>query len=283
MAKTGLVLEGGSFRGIFTAGVLDCLIENSISFPYVIGVSAGSGNAVNYIAGQKGRTQKVIMHENAEPYFGVEQMLKSKKLLDLDKMLFDYAYDQIPFDFNAFFASETESEFVVANCESGRAEYLTSGNDPDRLLNLCKASCSVPVISQPVEIDGSFYLDGSIIDSVPVKRAMKKGCEKAVVVLTRMDTEMPTDYSKMKLIINLCYKNRFPKVAEAMINRKSAYDKQMKTLAALEKDGRVFIIRPEMPSISHFEGDADKMNEFYRHGHAIMEKKLAELEEFLNT
>ena len=225
MAKTGLVLEGGSFRGIFTAGVLDCLLDNGISFPYVIGVSAGSGNAVNFIAGQRGRTQKVIMHENADPYFGLEQMMKSKKLLDLDKMLFDYAYDQIPLDFDAFFKSGTESEYVVANCETGLAEYLSPDGTHDRLLNLCKASCSVPVISQPVEIDGSYYLDGSIIDSIPYRRAMKKGCEKVVAVLTRMDEESPTDYSKMKLILNLCYKNRFPKVAEVMINRKNAYDK----------------------------------------------------------
>lgn len=283
MAKTGLVLEGGSFRGIFTAGVLDCMLDNGISFPYVIGVSAGSGNAVNYIAGQRGRTQKVIMHENADPYFGLEQMMKSKKLLDLDKMLFGYAYDQIPLDFDAFFKSGTESEFVVANCETGLAEYLSPDGTHDRLLNLCKASCSVPVISQPVEIDGSYYLDGSIIDSIPYRRAMKKGCEKVVAVLTRMDEETPTDYSKMKLILNLCYKNRFPKVAEVMINRKNAYDKQMKGLKTLEKAGRAFVIRPEVPSIGHFENDNEKMNEFYRHGYDIMSDRMEALREFLDT
>ena len=283
MAKTGLVLEGGSFRGIFTAGVLDCMLDNGISFPYVIGVSAGSGNAVNYIAGQRGRTQKVIMHENADPYFGLEQMMKSKKLLDLDKMLFGYAYDQIPLDFDAFFKSGAESEFVVANCETGLAEYLSPDGTHDRLLNLCKASCSVPVISQPVEIDGSYYLDGSIIDSIPYRRAMKKGCEKVVAVLTRMDEETPTDYSKMKLILNLCYKNRFPKVAEVMINRKNAYDKQMKGLKTMEKAGRAFVIRPEVPSIGHFENDNEKMNEFYRHGYDIMSDRMEALREFLDT
>lgn len=283
MKKIGLVLEGGSFRGIFTAGVLDYLLDKQISFPYVIGVSAGSGNGVNFIAGQKGRTRKVITHENAEPYYGLGQFKQSKKMLDLDKMVFDYSYNQIPMDFDSFLNSNIESEFVVANCETGEPQYLAPDNTKERVLQICKASMSVPLICQPAEIDGYHYLDGSVLDSVPYKRALEKGCDKIVVVMTRDETDQPTDYSKFKLLLNICYRSKYPKIVEAMLNRKSMYAKQLKGLKSLEKKGKAFIIRPEGLKIGHFENDMEKVNEFYHHGYSVMEKHFGELQSFLES
>jgi predicted patatin/cPLA2 family phospholipase len=281
--KIGLVLEGGSFRGIFTAGVLDFLLDKNISFPYVIGVSAGSGNGVNFIAKQKGRTQKVITHENAEPYYGFGQFKQSRKMLDLDKMVYEYSYNQIPLDFDAFLNANIESEFVVASCETGEPEYLSADNTKERILQICKASMSVPIICQPTEIDGKHYLDGSTLDSVPYRRALEKGCEKVVVVMTRDEHDEPTDYNKVKLLLNICYRSKYPKVVEAMLKRKSLYEKQIKGLKSLEKKGRAFVIRPEGLNIGHFEKDMEKVNEFYRHGYDVMEKRFDELQAFLEA
>lgn len=278
MNKIGLVLEGGSFRGIFTAGVLDCLLDHQISFPYVIGVSAGSGNAVNFITGQRGRTKKVITHENADAYYGLTQIRSNGKMLDLDKML---AYDQMPLDFEVFYQSETESEFVVANCETGRAEYMSPDGTKENLLEICKASCSVPLMCPPVAIGKWHYLDGSIIDSIPYDRAFEKGCDKVVVIQTRKAGEAPTDYSKMKLLLDMCYRARYPKIPDAMVNRRNVYDRQMRRLEELEKAGKAFIIRPEIGSIGHFEKDVEKINDFYQHGYELMEKYLNNLQEFM--
>lgn len=280
MNKIGLVLEGGSFRGIFTAGVLDCLLDHQISFPYVIGVSAGSGNAVNFITGQRGRTKKVITHENADAYYGLTQIRSNGKMLDLDKML---AYDQIPLDFEVFYRSETESEFVVANCENGQAEYMSPDGTKESLLEICKASCSVPLMCPPVAIGKWHYLDGSIIDSIPYERAFEKGCGKVVVIQTRKAGEAPTDYSKMKLLLDMCYRVRYPKVPDAMVNRRNVYDRQMRRLEELEKAGKAFIIRPEIGSIGHFEKDVEKINDFYQHGYELMEKYLNNLQEFMKS
>ena len=156
MSRIGLVLEGGSFRGIFTAGVLDSLLEHHISFPYVIGVSAGSGNAVNFIAGQEGRTKKVITHENADAYYGLGTLRNNGKVLDLDQML---AYDKEPLNVDSFVASDVEREFVAVNCETGKAEYLTDDGTAESILQICKASCSVPLMCAPVKIGGNAYLD----------------------------------------------------------------------------------------------------------------------------
>ena len=280
MKKIGLVLEGGSFRGIFTAGVLDCWMEQGITFPYVTGVSAGAGNALNYIAGQQGRTQKVILHENAEPYYGLGQMRKSGKLLDLDRMVYDYSYSQIPFDFHAFFASDTECELVVANCQSGQAEYLSADGSEDRLLMIAKATCSIPLMCSPVTIDGHDYMDGSTIDSVPFAHALSQ-CDRVVVILTRPVGEVPTDYSKMRALLNICYGSKYPKLVDAMVNRYDVYAKQMEALDGYVREGRAFVIRPDLPSIRHFENDAEKINYYYDHGRRQAEIQLESLHRFM--
>ena len=276
---TGLVLEGGSFRGVFTAGVLDYLQEQNIEFPYVNGVSAGAGNAMNFLSGQVGRSLKVISHENADSYYGISQMKESAKYLDLDKML---TYDQPAFDYAAFFESGTKSEFVAVDCETGKPEYFSITDDKEKLLKVCKASCSVALVCQPVDIDGKKYLDGSIVDSIPFERALEQGCDKVVVILTRKEGDFPTDYAKMKLIINTCYKHTYPKVADAMMVRSMEYAKQMSKLMALEKAGKALIIRPEVESIGHFEGKNDKIKSYYEHGHELAARDIEKIKGFIS-
>lgn len=281
--RTGLVLEGGSFRGIFTAGVLDYLMEQNIAFPYIVGVSAGAGNAINYVSGQKGRTQKVIMHENADPYYGIGQMYRnrSRKILDLDTMLYTYAYSQIPFDFQAYFRGGVECEFVVANCQKGIAEYLKPDGTEEQLLQLCKASCSVPLICDPVKLGEYQYLDGSIIDSVPIMHALTN-CRKAVVILTRKEGENPTDYSRMKMLVNVTYRSKYPRMATALLKRKDVYEKQMEDLREMERMGKVFIIRPTQAGIGHFENNPEKLGSFYQHGIDVMKQEMERLRGFLS-
>ena len=281
MGKVGLVLEGGAFRGIFTAGALDFLLEMGVSFPYVIGVSAGSGNAVNFIARQKGRTRRVIMHENADPFYGLSSLAKRGKLLDLDMMLGSYAYRQIPLDFKTFFGSETESEYVVACCESGEAEYLGHDGSEQSILRLCKATCSVPFVCQPVEIGTKHYIDGSVIDSIPFLRALERGCERVVVILTRPQGGSPTNYAKAKLLVDLCYRKKYPRLADALLRRRENYERQMEALSRLEREGNALIIRPTDETIGHFENDKKSLERFYRHGYGTMKRAYDRLADFI--
>ena len=283
MGKVGLVLEGGAFRGIFTAGALDCLIDEGIRFPYVVGVSAGSGNAINYISGQRGRTKKVITHENADPYFGFKPLIKSGKLLNLDTMLDTYCYEQIPFDFDAFFAADTESEYVAVCCEDGAPAYFDASKEPKRLLQVCKATCSVPFACSPVEIDGRHYPDGSVADSVPFERAFEKGCDRAVVILTRKEGDKATDYSKARLIAEICYKKKYPKLYDTLMRRSERYEQQMWAMLNRERAGQLMVIRPTNESIGHFEGDKAKVEAYYQHGYARMVKRLPELRTFMGV
>lgn len=278
--KTGLILEGGAVRGIFTAGVLDRLMENGIYFPYVVGVSAGGGNAMSYVSRQIGRTARQINAPKSESYFGFKQFVEGHKFINLDKMAFEYPYKQFPFDFDTYFGSDIEVEYACSCCETGKAEFFSEKSDASRLLTVVKATCSVPMLCEPVELDGKHYLDGSIADSIPIEHALEKGCDKVVIVLTKPGSDTPpTNYSKFKQVINYMYK-AYPEFVEACMTRVERYSKTIELMNKLEAEGKAFIIRPEIPTISKFEQDSRKIMELYRHGYTLMDKRLIELVEW---
>ncbi len=281
--KTGLILEGGAVRGIFTAGVLDRMMEDEVLFPYVIGVSAGGGNAMSYVSRQKGRTCRMINVPRSESYYGFRQFIASKKIINLDKMAFEYPYKQFPFDFDTYFNSGIFTEYACTCMETGEAEYFSEDSDCDRLLTICKATCSVPMLCEPVELDGKHYLDGSIADSIPIEHALEMGCDKLVIVLTKPDSNTaPTDYSKFRSVIHALYK-QYPAFEEACMLRVERYWKTVELMETLEEQGRVFILRPTLSAISKFEKDSAKIMESYRDGYTQADERMSELSHFMET
>lgn len=283
MAKIGLVLEGGAFRGVFTSGVLDVLMENKIEFDYVVGVSAGAGNAMGYMSKQPGRTRNVIKpRDRRQNYFGLRQILRHGRFLNLDMMFHEYPYNQFPYDFDEFHRCRFENEVVVANCNTGKAEYYDERKDIDRLLELCKASCSVPIMCAPVKIGDSCYLDGSICDSIPIERALSKGCDRLVVIMTKNAGEAPTNYGRARFIMSLRYKKKYPRFYEALLKRTEVYKKQLRLLKRLEKEGKALVLRPEMECIHKFEQKDERVEAFYQNGRSVAESNLDRLRAFIN-
>ncbi len=281
--KTGLILEGGAVRGIFTAGVLDRLMEGGINFPYVIGVSAGGGNAMSYVSCQVGRTCRMINVPRNDSYYGFRQFISSKKIINLDKMVYEYPFKQFPFDFDTYFNSGIETEYVCSCLETGKAEYFSEYEDCERLLTIAKATCSVPMLCEPVEIDGKHYLDGSICDSIPIEHAIEMGCDKLVIILTKPgNATPPTDYAKFKKVIHSMYK-KYPNFIDACMERVENYHKTVKLMNELEEQGKVFVFRPSLPAISKFEKDNEKIMESYRDGYSQADKKILDLVEWTKT
>ncbi len=281
--KTGLILEGGAVRGIFTAGVLDRLMEEGINFPYVIGVSAGGGNAMSYVSCQVGRTCRMINAPKEESYYGFRQFISSKKFINLDKMVFEYPYKQFPFDFDTYYNSGIETEYACTCLETGKAEYFSEYEDNDRLMTIAKATCSVPMLCEPVEIDGKHYLDGSIADSIPIEHALEMGCDKLVIILTKPgNATPPTDYGKFKKVIGSMYK-KYPNFIEACMTRVERYWETVRLMNELEEQGRIFVFRPSLPAISKFEKDTEKIMESYHDGYAQADEKILDLVEWTKT
>ncbi len=275
--KTGLILEGGAIRGIFTAGVLDRLMENGVYFPYVVGVSAGGGNAMNYTSHQKGRTARMINVPRSDSYYGLKQFIESHKVINLDKMAFEYPYNQFPFDFDTYFSSDIETEYVCTCCETGKAEYFSSFSDEKELLTVAKATCSVPMLCEPVELNGLHYLDGSIADSIPLERALEKGCDRLVVIMTKPDSSTPpTDYRKFAPVIQTMYK-QYPAFVDACLSRVERYENTLRLMEQLNAEGKLMVFRPSLPAISKFEQDKEKINASYRDGYSQADRRIEEI------
>ena len=283
MVKATLVLEGGATRGVFTSGALDYLMEKDFYTSYVIGVSAGSCNAVGYVSKQPGRTRDCMIQKDKEYsyYYGFRKFIKEKSLMDMDMVFDRYPNEIYPFDYDTYFASDIECEIVTTNCVTGRAEYMTEDSDKQRLMKICRASCSMPLICPMVNVDGIPYLDGGLADSIPIERAMEIGNGKTIVVLTRNPgyrKKMPSRATVQ--LYRRAYK-KYPNLIRSIVNRSIVYNRTMKLLEQQEAEGKIFVLRPLIPTVSRLEKDYDALMHFYEHGYRLMRKEYDELMRFL--
>lgn len=283
MVKATLVLEGGATRGVFTSGALDYLMEKDFYTSYVIGVSAGSCNALGYVSKQPGRTRDCMIHKEKEYsyYYGFRKFIKEKSLMDMDMVFDRYPNEIYPFDYDTYFASDTECEIVTTNCVTGRAEYMTEDSDRQRLMKICRASCSMPLICPMVNVDGIPYLDGGLADSIPIERAMEIGNGKTIVVLTRNPGYRKKMPSRATVQLYRRAYQKYPNLIRSIVNRSIMYNRTMKLLEQLESEGKIFVLRPLIPTVSRLEKDYDALMHFYEHGYRLMRKEYDELMRFL--
>lgn len=256
----GIALEGGAKCAAFTAGVLDVFMEQGIGFDRGCGVSAGAGCLVNYRSGQPGRSLGVMLPKKKGSLAGVANFLKSKQFIDLDSVASGDGFDH-----TAFAKSTMKTEYVATCCETGRAEYF-SEDEPQRLADVIKASCSVPVLCSPVEIGGKHYLDGSVSDSVGARHLVRTGCDKVVAVLTRPKGAGRTDYTRLSPILKKLYGERFPALYSCLMERSKSSAREMNELEQLEREGRIFILRPTSSAPPKFTEDEKLICDFYAHG-----------------
>lgn len=279
--ETALILEGGGTRGVFTSGVLDRLMEHRVEFPYVVGVSAGACNAIDYVSEQVDRTRKCTIPEDKNnSYLGLKQTLKNRTLFDMD-MLFDrYPNEIYPFDYDTYFKSDKRCELVVTNCITGQAEYMEEHSDRKRLMDICRASSSIPGGCPMVMIDGVPYLDGGVADSIPLRHAMKEGYRKNVVILTRNYGYRKKKPHKSKAFYAAAFR-KYPELLHTLLNRYQTYNRTLELIEKWEKEGRIFVIRPEIKTVSRTETDSKELQAFYQHGYDLMGQKLDKLQEYL--
>lgn len=277
--KTGLVLEGGAMRGMYTAGVLDVFMERGVHFDGIIGVSAGAVFGVNYLSGQRGRVIRYNCRFNTDKnYMGVGCLLKTGNYFNTE-----YAYYRVPreldfFDDETYMSSGVPFYAVVTNVQTGEPEYMRVESVLGQMETL-RASASMPFASKPVEINGKKYLDGGVTDSIPFEKFAEMGYEKQVVILTR-----DMSYRKKPMngaLISLFYR-KYPEFRRRLKNRHIVYNESVHKLAELEKAGRVFVIRPSVPiEISRTEREPEKLKQVYALGRADAERELERLEKYL--
>lgn len=280
--KTGMVLEGGAMRGMFTCGVIDIFMENGIGFDGILGVSAGAIFGTNYKSKQPGRAVRYNTRYSKDPHYGtIKSLLKTGDLYDTK-----FCYDDIPnkldiFDVNTYAKNPLKFYVGVSELESGKNVVHEIPNGDELDLKWIRASASLPLVSNPVVIDGKSYLDGGITSSIPLRQFYDLGYDKAVVILTR-----PRDYKKkpakfvwlMKLLMR-----KYPETANAMENRHLMYDEEKVFVFDMEKQGKCMVIAPdEDVGISRTEHNPEELRRVYEMGRIEGNKKLEAVRAFLN-
>lgn len=279
--KTGLLLEGGAMRGLYTAGILDEFMEKDIKIDGIIGVSAGALFGMNYKSKQIGRVLRYNKkYAKNKDYMGFYSLISTGDIMNREFCFNKIVNELDPVDFETFKRTEVEFYAVVTNMETGKPEYIKIDDLKDKVqLEYLRASGSMPYVSKPVIIKGKKYLDGGISDSIPIEKIMNMGFDRVVVILTR-----PIEYRKKKgnEKIPQIYYRKYPKLVETINNRYKMYNEEVEKVIQLEKEKKIFVIRPSRTvGIKRIERDIDKIQEMYDLGKSDIQEKMDGLLNYL--
>ena len=268
--NTGLVLDGGGMRGVFTSGVLDAFMKHELYFHYVVAVSAGACNGMSYISRQPRRARlSNIDFLSQYNYLGLRYLFTQGSILD-KKLLYDrFPNKLIPFDYDEFFKHAANFEMVTTNCLTGRPEYLSETSDHQRAINIVMASSSLPFVSKMVTVDGVPMLDGGITDSIPFQHARDMGHPFNVVVSTR--NYGYRESGRDRKIPPFIYRH-YPRLRVVLSHRIDAYNEQLQMMEDLERAGDIVVIRPQRPmEVGRIEKDTQKLERLYEEGFQLGE------------
>ncbi len=281
--KTAIVLEGGASRALFGAGVTDVLLENEIYPDVAVGSSAGIANGVSYISRQHGRAIDMAMKFTADKrYMGVKYLLDKsvRSYYNIPFVFEEIPNKHNPFDYDALINSTCETYACVTNIENGKAEYLPLDGS-DKEWRAIVATCALPLLFRPVNIDGRSYLDGGIAASVPFDFALEQGCDRILCVLTRERTYRKKDSDPSLKLASMIYK-KYPEFAKVLKMRNIIYNDNRDRLFDLEKQGKIMIIAPESTEgFSRTETRPEALKSIYDQGVRIANENIQRIKEYL--
>lgn len=270
-------------RGMWTCGVLDCLLDNKISVNCIVGTSAGGIFGVNYVSKQRGRGIRYNKKYCRDlRYMSFLSLIFTGNIINKNFAFYKVSEVLDPFDNEQFMNSNIDYYVTATNIETGKAEYFKIDN-PLKQIEMLRATSAIPLVSRPVKIDNSFYLDGGVSDSIPIQKMVEMGYDKIIVVLTQ-----PLDFKKSQIsdkkmkIVERKYK-KYPNLVNSMLNRYKDYNDTIKYIVDNEKSGKIFVIRPSNKlNVKVVERNPDKLQEIYDLGFNDCEKSIKKLEKFIS-
>ena len=279
MSKIGIVFEGGGMRGLYTAGVIEELIDLNLNIDTGIGVSAGACFGVNLLSKQKKR----VLNYNKEfcndkRYMGFSSLIKTGNIINEEFAYHEVPFKYYPFDDEEYKKSKIKFYAVATNVETGKPEYIQIKNASEQI-DVIHATSAMPFVSKMVEMDGKKYLDGAIGDSIPVKKIFEMGCDKVIVVLTRVE-----GYRKKKGLepfTNFFYR-KYSNLAKAVNHRYIMYNETLDYIKELEENGKIVVIRPSKNlKLKRVENNPDRLQDMYDLGVNDFKAKLKDIKNYL--
>lgn len=281
--KSGLILEGGGMRGVYTGGVLERFLEEEVFVDYIIGVSAGACNAASYVSRQMGRNREVTIGYVQHPdYISVKNLLLKRELFGMNLIFDEIPNRLVPFDYAGF--QKATEEFVVGttDCMTGEAVYFAKRDHPEDVLSIVRASSSLPFMAKPVEFEGRLLMDGGVADPIPIRKALEDGVAKPIIVLTKEKGYRKKRNSFVRLMPSLY--RQFPGIIKSMENWYLRYNETMEFIEQLEEEGKAIVIQPSrFIKMTGMERDVEKLTELYELGYQDTERKLEEIKHFIHS
>jgi len=280
--RIGIILEGGAMRSVFSAGVLDFLMDKGVHIPNVLAVSAGAYAGMNYVSGQRGRCMKAVVEPLKEYcYMGLGTFLKKGTFFDMDYLFHEVPKNKVPFDFEAF--QNFDGRFITStvDCSTGEAVYHETFENDEEFFHICKAANSLPIIAKISNIAGKPMLDGGMADAIPITKALEEGWQKMIVVFTRESSYRKKEKMNPYLAVTNFVYRKYPKFLELIKERAKRYNDAIDTVLRLEQEGRAFVLRPTELTVGNNEADVEKLTAYYQHGYDTMQKRYEELLKFL--
>ncbi|MRH42513.1 patatin family protein [Aquibacillus halophilus] len=281
MKDIGLVLEGGGMKGLYTAGVLDYFMENNLYFPYVIGVSSGACMAASYLSRQIGRNKTVnIDYVNDARFLSFRNYLTKRQLFGMDFLFDEIPNKLVPFDYDTFLESDEQLVVGTTDCQTGEAIYFNKKEDGEQMLDIIRASSSLPFVAPSVEYKEKFLLDGGIIDPIPIRKSQADGKSKNVIVMTK-----PSDYrkepSKFSKVMKVMYR-KYPAIADILLERHQLYNDTLAYMEEEKKKGNLYVIQPSIPiQVSRIERNKPKLLSLYDLGYHDAKAQFQDIQDFL--
>ena len=280
--KVGLVLEGGSYKGLFSAGVLDTFMEEDIHVDCFIGVSAGALFSPNYFSKQKGRVLRYAKRFCKDPRnMSLWSYLFTGNIVNKQFAFYDVTLKYDIFDNDTFIKNNTGFYATATNVETGEAEYLEM-KDIVGDMEMLRATSAIPFFSKLVEIDGKKYLDGGVSDSVPLKQCQKMGCDKVIIISTRPYEFVREPFSKGMMNVLKWKYRKYPKLIETMETLHTRYNDNREYMLDLENKKEIFVIRPPHKiDVKTVENDPNQLQKAYDLGVKIAKDNLEQLKQYL--
>ncbi len=281
MEKTGLILEGGGYRGLYTSGVLDYLMEHDIYIPEVYGVSAGACNAISYAAKQPGRSATFNFEFCKDKRCNsCANLIKVRGLFDMQFIFEEIPRTAIPFHYDTFFHSEVNVHIGATNMLTGNCDFFTREQMDWRMFPV-RASCAIPLVSHIYYLNNTPYMDGGIAAPIPLRQSLNAGNNKHLIVLTQ-DPDYQKKISPSLSVIRRVYK-KYPNFINTISRRHIVYNRQRKICRIMERTGQAIVLQPQDPvKVRNIRADVDSLKELYRIGYHDAQKNIERIRAFLD-
>ena len=276
---TGLVLEGGTFRGIYSAGIMDAFLEEGIEFPYIVGVSAGISNGLSYVSKQFGRNIEILeQYRNDKRYIGAGNYKKCRSPFGLAFVYGEIPQKLIPFDYDTFHQYTGKCLVGVTNAVTGKSEFFNALDDNENF-EFLRATCAIPGYFPAIMINDTPYYDGGLASPICVKQALKDGCSKVVIILTQPEGFVKK-CGKGNIVMSQLLKRKYPEIDMLLLARHKIYNKQLEFCRELERRGKAVIFRPSH-ALNSFEKDEKTLRAVWQEGYDEGKKRAEEVREFM--